>query len=1173
MAKKYGQTWWGQQWLNALSNIDYDNRLPRGRSYATKGAIVSIKIVKNSITAKVQGTRPSPYKIDIRVPEFNQKEQDKLTSIMLSNKMLLSRLLNRQLPSSLLQYTENENIQVFPRSWRDIDMKCSCPDWAVPCKHLAAVIYQVASEIDENPFLVFQLHDFDIPKILAKKGLDLSDHNEEHIIRTEDMFSEKTRNHDKNDKEEVEKTLPDYSQTPDLKGFLPTLLTSSPLFYEKDFRTIIEKALGKLSRFAAKYENESAVFANPIPGNTARMELISDIPKYAAKVLIADHEKPHYKPTLLNEFLSLTTHLEKENRLHLFHPSFMLLYDILQFIKVLFRQSAIIPQQFIPAKETYAIRWIPARMDATVREQCNFFEQKLDNDLLPFSFIPEAMTGDKKLNGVEQLNLICNTMANQFFALSFDLRPHTTNDFPDGHPLLSFFFRHSDIQFPLELKNVPDLIQIWLRRLEINTRQVVPVIRVDEDDFQFHVGIDVSLKEKGEIISLLDFLKNQSLEEHHIPLLKDLAQLSDYFPDIETIVQNNNLLSYYHNQFESILLEILPLIRLLGISIALPSSLKRLIRPVAGIKMQESSRSTSEKHLSITDLLSYQWSVSIGDNMIDKDAFFELVGNRRGLVKLRDNYLIITDEDILKLHKQLNKQEELTPAEMLRAALAEDHNNAPVLISDAVKQQIKKMLTPDSINIPPSIKANLRPYQFTGFRWLAGNSKLGLGSLIADDMGLGKTVQVITVLQHFKDTKKINNSNKALVVAPTSLLSNWKKEVEKFAPGLKVEIYHGTQRKLPEHAYDVLLTSYGLIRNDHNILSKVKYYAMIIDESQAIKNPAAEQTKAIKKIKASVKIAMSGTPVENKLLDYWSVFDFINKGYLGNRKAFETYFAKPIQKEHDRRKTGIFRRATGPFLLRRLKTDKSIISDLPDKIENTLFCNLTPQQAATYQNVVNNTMEVIEQSEGIQRKGMILKLMTALKQICNHPAQYLKEGKSDADESGKAQLLLSLLGNILENNEKTLIFTQYKQMGELLSDIIYTHTGITPLFLHGQLTRKKRDEMVDAFQKEPNQKIFILSLKAGGTGLNLTAANNVIHYDLWWNPAVEAQATDRAFRIGQKKNVMVYRPLCKGTMEEKIDKMIKSKKELANLAVGSGESWIGDLSNKQLKELVELKVD
>lgn len=315
---------------------------------------------------------------------------------------------------------------------------------------------------------------------------------------------------------------------------------------------------------------------------------------------------------------------------------------------------------------------------------------------------------------------------------------------------------------------------------------------------------------------------------------------------------------------------------------------------------------------------------------------------------------------------------------------------------------------------------------------------------------------------------------------------------------------------------------------------------------------------------------MSGTPVENRLSEFWSILDFTNKGYLGNLSKFTKEFAKPIQQEQDRKRLEVFQKITAPFLLRRVKTDKSIISDLPDKIENNHYTKLTSEQAALYESVVKQSLKDIDENEGIARKGLVLKLMIALKQIGNHPHQYLGKGKKVMEESGKAQLLLSLLENIRDANEKVLIFTQYRAMGELLATFISEKFGQEPLFLHGGVSRKQRDVLVERFQKSRTDSIFILSLKAGGTGLNLTQGNHVIHYDLWWNPAVENQATDRAFRIGQTKNVMVYRLINQGTMEEKIDAMIRSKKELAELSVGNGETWLGDLSNEDLSELVKL---
>jgi SNF2 family DNA or RNA helicase len=401
------------------------------------------------------------------------------------------------------------------------------------------------------------------------------------------------------------------------------------------------------------------------------------------------------------------------------------------------------------------------------------------------------------------------------------------------------------------------------------------------------------------------------------------------------------------------------------------------------------------------------------------------------------------------------------------------------------------------------------------------------------------------------------------------LLTNWEKEVAKFAPDLTTRVYHGQKRNWNPDCH-LMITSYGILRSDLKQFEDQSWSVLIIDEAQNIKNPETDQARAVKKIRAGIKIAMTGTPVENRLSDYWSIMDFLNRGYLGSEKSFKREYSIPIQMYRDRDRADYFRRITSPLILRRLKSDKAIIQDLPDKVENDQYCSLTTNQTALYEEVVKTSLKEIKALKGMARSGMVFKLLIALKQICNHPHQFVKTGSTHADLSGKMVLLFSLLDNILESNEKTLIFTQYKEMGDLLVDLITKRYHTEPLFLHGSLSRPKRDEMVTAFQDDPQNKVFILSLKAGGTGLNLTGASNVIHYDLWWNPAVENQATDRAYRIGQTKNVMVYRLLTTGTMEERINNMIRSKKELADMTVNTGEKWIGELSNGELGELVEL---
>ena len=395
-------------------------------------------------------------------------------------------------------------------------------------------------------------------------------------------------------------------------------------------------------------------------------------------------------------------------------------------------------------------------------------------------------------------------------------------------------------------------------------------------------------------------------------------------------------------------------------------------------------------------------------------------------------------------------------------------------------------------------------------------------------------------------------------------------EVEKFTPSLKVKIYHGHKRQFPDDEYDILLTSYGVLRRDIEVFKKLKWFLFIIDEAQNIKNRNTKQTKAVKSIDSQYNIALSGTPVENHLGEYWSIFDFINKGYLDTFTNFKQRFITPIEKNRDMNVLDNFKKITSPFILRRLKSDKSIIKELPDKTVNDIYCNLSLKQASMYDEVLEQIFSDVEDSEGINRKGLVLKLINSLKQICNHPSQFLKEKNAEISDSGKMEVLMNILENIIESDEKVLIFTQYVEMGNILKNLIEDELGEEVLFLYGAVSREKRDAMVDDFQNT-SVKIFILSLKAGGTGLNLTAANNVIHYDLWWNPAVENQATDRAYRIGQTKNVMVYRFITKGTLEEQINQILFNKRELINMAIKEDMSFITEMDNDELREMLDLR--
>ena len=583
----------------------------------------------------------------------------------------------------------------------------------------------------------------------------------------------------------------------------------------------------------------------------------------------------------------------------------------------------------------------------------------------------------------------------------------------------------------------------------------------------------------------------------------------------------------------------------------------------------------------------FDWRVAVGDRELTKEELTELAKHVGEVVLVGDDFVYLDPTELARMAETVDKQPQPTYLEKMRAALMGNYENkgrqAEVLVSDEIRKRLKRLTEIDEISPPENLHATLRPYQARGFSWLMKNLRLGIGALIADDMGLGKTLQVIATLLQLKNDGELTKA-KALVVVPTTLMTNWQREITKFAPSLSVGIYHGTSRVLPEAVKDlpdVTLTTYGLMRRETEKLAGYKWRLLVLDEAQAVKNATSGQSVAAKSLNASQTIAMTGTPVENRLSEYWSILETVQPRLLGSLKDFTETFAAPIETDHSESAAEAFRRLTAPFMLRRLKSDKSIIADLPERNTVDQFTNLTAEQAALYSKVLEAHMKklkkleekAVEDPQGTDirtiRRGEVLKLITSMKQICNSPSQYLKTETATPD-SGKAAALFDILGHCREAGRKVLIFTQYREMGERLQTWIEKATGHRPDFLHGGVSVKARQVMVDRFQTDRSVHAMIISLKAGGTGLNLTAASCVVHYDLWWNPAVEAQATDRAYRIGQRRDVLVYRFVTAGTFEERINEMLMEKRNLADLTVATGETWIGELSAAELQSLFTL---
>ncbi len=608
------------------------------------------------------------------------------------------------------------------------------------------------------------------------------------------------------------------------------------------------------------------------------------------------------------------------------------------------------------------------------------------------------------------------------------------------------------------------------------------------------------------------------------------------------------------------------------------------IRLKTSMRSSKGTVAASRGYLSFDTIVAYRYQLSIGGQVVTEQEWQQLVNAKTPLVQFRGQWMELDRDKMQQLLQfwQTHQDEvpEISLLDMMKIGaekeddLEWDHDQ---ILQDMLAQlHDKNAFAP--IDDPKALQGTLRDYQKRGVAWLQYLENLGLNPCLADDMGLGKTLEVIARL--LKEREEADDVPPTLIIAPTSVLGNWRKEIERFAPNLHTLVHQGSARIKNEKAfketcqtYDVVLTSFVLARLDEKLLRSLKWHRVVVDEAQNIKNPQAAQTRAILKLVAPHRLALTGTPVENRLRDLWSIFNFLHPGYLGKEAQFRKTFEMPIHKDNDMAKSATLKKLVEPFILRRVKTDKRIINDLPDKIEQKMYCTLTPEQASLYEAVVKDVEEQLNEAEGIQRKGLILSTLLKLKQICNHPMQFLQDGSAfTAERSHKLQRLGEMVEEVMDNGESALIFTQFTDIGSALERYLEHTRHYNTYYLHGGTNAAKRDKMVAEFQDpETEPSVFILSLRAGGVGLNLTKANYVFHFDRWWNPAVEDQATDRAFRIGQRKNVFVHKFVAMGTMEERIDAMIEDKKRLSSLIVGADESWLTELDNDTFKELITLR--
>ncbi|WP_298524254.1 DEAD/DEAH box helicase [uncultured Methanobrevibacter sp.] len=1164
--KEITKTWWGEKWLDALKGVYLTNRIERGKTYANTGRVQSIQINGNVASTKVKGNYRSFYDVEVEFRQFSESEKDIIIRTIHENPTIMSALLNRKLPKELHDELKYAGVNVFPTSHRDIHTSCNCPDYASVCKHIAGLVYVIAREIDRDPFLIFRLQGLDLIDTLnlEDKKTDIRDIDE--LFKGEDVIADGEA---------------DFSKIPNLHSQILNLLDENPVFYSTDFKSILDYTYRTRKRFLKRsclnYTRqgneedyspyitlgyEPGVFGGPeedyddwlesvfltrwqMPNRWERFNLNITENYEVSKIFPSESSA---EETLFAFFTEIS-----ESNISKFNRDIQFLNLIYQFSLELIKKQAIIPEIF-KSDNHYHVRWIPAVFDRTISDIINILTGMCPDDTVTF----KGEKISKRDQIIASVSIFVKGFHDGYLRLGTS-QPMKRNYEREVFRL--FFFEPQKFKSDI---NTPEAISQWLSRFQINSRDYDLYLLVEEDGESFKVDIRVNdeLENIHEVISTTD---DKALKTN---LLKDTYIINEIYPRLNQALNFNENLELNLNDFTNFFLDTLPLFEIMGLKIILPKSLRKVFKPKLRLDVNIQNE---DSYLTFRNLTDFDWKVAIGNTLCSPKEFKRLAEKSKGLVRIANEFVMLDEREVKSLIKQIdNLPEKLNRHEVLKAALSGEILERDIEIEGEFDSLIRNISKTDTVNVPSNVNAELRNYQMKGYEWLIQNIKTGFGSILADDMGLGKTLQVLTAVQHLKDEGNLEKE-KVLVIAPTSLLTNWQEEIRRFTPDLTSYIFHGTSRKFTKTKYDIYLTSYGVVRSDINKFKRQKWFLVVVDEAQNIKNPNTLQTKAVKSIKARHKIAMSGTPVENRLSEYWSIFDFTNKGYLTTLKKFRENYIVPIEKENNQKILENFRKITKPFILRRLKSDRNIIKDLPDKIVSDIYCDLTKEQVALYKETLDSAIREVEENAGIKRKGLVLKMINSLKQICNHPAQFTKSSHINVNESGKMEILMNTLENILEADEKVLIFTQYVKTGEIIQKLVEEKFSEEVLFLHGSLTRSKRDKMIRKFQENHQNRIFIISLRAGGTGLNLTAAQNVIHYDLWWNPAVENQATDRAYRIGQKENVMVYRFITKGTFEEKINEMLRSKEELAKLTVGNGETFITEMNTEELKDLLELR--
>ncbi len=1218
--KKYGRTVWGADFMAKSQKYFTENILSDSHHNSNVNRLIS--------HANIDIGEISAYSRDSFIPtisffEFEKQDIDNLIKIFEDNPLFLHRIITGVVPDELLQKMNELHVPLFS----GLNMSCSCnnkismellsddakvvflnvihknfkladkyheqfelvkvpKDFAKAlrlksspllkysnvifddeynlveidkhCTHLGTLTFKTTELFDREPLLVFKAHGLDlIQHFNLNLDLDIPMPFSLDFIKGKKNFN-------------INKEI-NIIQLKDYKKFILSLLDENPKFAKINYKAVLQEFYGKL-----KYSLSQIIY--PLHrediGKIKRVMSQADIEFVFLKSNHFGTFKVHSELfeddlELVKSFkdfgypfydrLGFTTgfQISPVNMFLLFlsfdedlgSEAYRYLYYLFRVSYMLIESGGFVPA-VLPMTTQYKIIYRPLTTIPEIRQEIDIL-----SGLMP----KMALYTTKYLSQKSGTELMLISVFTEF-VVKMDFKHKRM---PNRPPEVTYaFFRGQKITDKVfnEPKYKAQDIYHYLSIFETSSRNYKYQLDIVYRDTLYGVSMSV-ISKNTEIKYKMSEI--QTLEDK-LEIYKFLSLLNNHIKGVDEILKHDEAL-LNSKSMKILLFETIEQLANLDVSISMPKELRNVIKPKLSLHVKKKSQGNASTFLDLATLLSYDWQISIGDEVITSEEFEKMVKTGEQIVQFRDQFVLISYDEVQKMFDQMQNNKKLTSIDMLRAKWSEN-----IEMSSELKVSIEQILSPKEITPPVNLQANLRNYQLRGFQWATTNLLNGFGVILADDMGLGKTVQTITIILYLKQIGELENG--VLIVVPTSLLNNWERELQKFAPSLSFYTYYGNKRESSNNNKDIVFTTYNLLIRDIDKLNALNFNAVVIDEAQKIKNPDTATTLAVKSLKSKFKIALSGTPVENNLSELWSIFDFTIPTYLKSLPEFRNDYADAIELHLNKDRLESLRKITSPFMLRRLKIDKQIISDLPDKIVIDEFASLTKEQASLYQSSINETFKKIERAvTKSEVKGAILQLITSLKQICNHPRNFDRESHASSSLSGKSQLLMTLLETILERGEQVLIFSQYTEMIGILESIIEKELSIKPLLLTGDMSKTDRDHVVELFTNGGNQyPIFLLSLKAGGVGLNLTSANHVIHYDLWFNPAVENQATDRAFRIGQNKNVTVHRLITKGTFEEKIDRMIKSKEELSNLSLSTGESWLSNLAEDDIRELFDL---